>query len=97
MKYIKHIGLSFILIFFSINICLAEGQTGMAEFYMILYGLTFCFYIISIGSFILLIRKFLGKKNSKTIKLIAFGFGVLFSIIFYLIDGFYFLPIFWGD
>lgn len=88
MKFTKSIVLFFLLFFFSLNTCFAEGQTGMAEFYMVLYSLTFCFYILTIGGVILLTRKWLGFKNSKTVKWIAFGIGFLLSVLFYLIDNF---------
>ncbi|MBL1279421.1 MAG: hypothetical protein COA33_004080 [Fluviicola sp.] len=97
MKIIKPNGLFFVLLFFFVNPCYAEGQSGMAEFYMTLYCLTFGFYTFTIGGLILLLRKILGLKNSKTVRWIAFGIGFSLSIVFYLIDDFYFLPIFWGD
>ena len=96
MKSIKSIGLSIILLLFLANPCFAEGQAGMTEFFVIIYSLSFCFYIITIGGIILLIRKILGLRNSKIVILIAFGIGLLLSILFYLIDSFYFIPIFWG-
>jgi len=95
VKFIKLLGLTLLLFCIFTSPCHAEGQVGMAEFYMILYCLTFAFYTFSFGGLILLFRKELGFKNSKTVKWIAFGIGFLLSVLFYIIDDFYFLPIFW--
>ena len=75
MRFIKSGGLIFILLLFLVNPCYAEGQTGMVELYIILYGLTFCFYIFIIGGLILLFRKVLGFKSSNGVKWMAFVIG----------------------
>lgn len=86
----------FVILILNSFVVLAEGQSGMKEYYFVLYLITSICYILIAGSLILLIRKVLKKANTKKTKLIAFTIGAIFTFIFYLIDEFYFLPIFWG-
>ena len=83
MKLTKSIGLLIIITLLSVNTCFAEGQGGMAEFFLILFVLETVFYIAAIGGLILLIRKLFKYKNSLSVIIIAFGIGTLSSALYY--------------
>ena len=87
--------LTILFSFLSVRLCLAEGQTGLAEFYIIVYILTFIFYTVVGGGLILFIRSKIGLKNSRKVSILSFTLSFIAAIIFYLIDSFHFLPFFW--
>ncbi|MEM1001938.1 MAG: hypothetical protein AAGH46_04740 [Bacteroidota bacterium] len=86
-----------ILIFLLGKNCFAEGQAGMSEFYVALYGLAFVLYTLTGGGLLIIIRQKIGYKNTLWTKVFAFAIALVAAIVFFLIDDFYFLPIFWGS